>query len=120
MKHENGHKEDNENSKFKSDISTHADVYIDQMKDESFSSTTDDFKTGNVGSFGNYLLNMDASPDFTTGEILSKMDSFNKTNTGGIQIQRPGLNGVLQKGSLSLEAVYKGQTYPIPYKKINE
>jgi len=35
------------------------------------------------------------------------MDSFNKTNTGGFQIQRPGLNGVLQKGSLSLEAVYK-------------
>lgn len=120
MKHENGHKEDNENPNFKSDLSTHADVYIDQMKDESFSSATDDFKTGNVGSFGNYLLNMDASPDFTTGEILSKMDSFNKTNTGGFQIQRPGLNGVFQKGSLSLEAVYKGKTYPISYKKIHE
>ena len=120
MKHENGHKEDNENRNFKSDLSTHADVYIDQMKDESFSSATDGFKTGNVGSFGNYLLNMDASPDFGIGEILSKMDSFNKTNTGGFQIQRPGLNGVLLKGSLSLEAVYKGQFYPISYKKINE
>jgi len=63
---------------------------------------------------------MDASLDFTTGEILSKMGSFNKTNAGGFQIQRPGLNGVLQKGSLSLEAVYKGKTHPISYKKINE
>lgn len=63
---------------------------------------------------------MDSRPDFTIGEILSKISLFNKTNTGGIQLQRPGLNGVLQKGSLSLETVYKGQTYPISYKKINE
>lgn len=90
------------------------------MKDESFSSATDDFKIGSVGSFGNYLLNMDASPDFTTGEILSKMDSFNKTNTGGFQLQRYGLNGILHKGSLSLETIYEGETRPILYKKINE
>ncbi len=119
MKHENGHKEDNEKPNFKGDISTHADVYVDQMSDNSFSSTTSDFKIGSAGSFGNYLLNMDKSTEFSQNDIISKMNSFNQTNTGGLQIKRSGDNfGNFPKGSLSLELKYKGLTYPIPYEKV--
>lgn len=41
MKQENNHKEDNQNLKFSgSTLSTHADVYINQMSDSNFSSTS--------------------------------------------------------------------------------
>jgi hypothetical protein len=77
-------------------------------------------KIGTAASFGNYLLNMDRK-DFGQNAILSKMDSFNQSNTGGLQIQRQGDNfGNFAKGTLSLELQYKGNTYPIQYEKINE
>lgn len=122
MKHENNHKEDNQNPKFLGNtLSTHADVYLNQMNDSNFSSTTSDFKIGTAASFGNYLLNMDQSTDFGQGSILSKMDAFNQSNTGGLQLQRQGDNfGNFTKGTLSLEVQYKGNTYPIKYEKINE
>jgi len=119
MKHENGHKEDNENPKFEGDLSTHADVYIDQMSHSSFSSTTSDFKKGSAGSFGNYLLNMDKSTGFSQNDIISKMDSFNQSNTGGLQIKRSGDNfGNFSKGTLSLDLKYESQPYSIPYEKV--
>ena len=121
MKHENGHKEDNESPTFSSTLSTHADVYIGQMSDKSFGSTTDDFKVGIGSSFGNYLLNMDKGTDFGQSEIESKMDSFNSTNTAGMSIQRTGDNfGMHPQGTLDLELQYKGNTYPIKYEKIKE
>ncbi len=62
---------------------------------------------------------MDKSTEFSQNDIISKMDSFNQTNTGGLQIKRSGDNfGNFPKGSLSLELKYKGLTYPIPYEKV--
>ena len=117
MKHENAHKEDNENSKFESTLSTHADVYNIQMSDSSFGSTTDEFKIGTAASFGNYLLNMDQSSEFGVNEILSKVETFNASNKGGLQIQTP--LGAFSKGTLYLDLIYKKQTYPIDYEKVD-
>jgi uncharacterized protein RhaS with RHS repeats len=58
MRHENNHKEDNEKKGFISTLSTHADVYINQIKDAEFGSTPTNFQKGIAASFGNYLLNM--------------------------------------------------------------
>lgn len=101
MKHENGHKEDNEKSDFKSNLSNHADVYIDQMSYKSFSSTTNDFKLGTGSAFTNYLLNMDQGNEFAQNEIVQKIETFNETNQGGMYIQPP--MGNFAKGTLSLE-----------------
>ncbi|HEX8577020.1 MAG TPA: DUF6443 domain-containing protein [Flavobacterium sp.] len=117
MKHENNHKEDNENSKFESTLSTHADVYINQMSDSSFKSTTDEFKTGTAASFANYLLNMDQSPGFGVNQILSKVDTFNAKNTGGLQLQAPG--HPFSKGTMYLDLIYENKTAPIEYEKVN-
>lgn len=120
MRHENNHKEDNEKKGFTSNLSTHADVYINQMKDAEFSSTPTDFQIGIAASFGNYLLNMDKK-DFGQTEILSKMNSFNKSNASGFQIQRRGDNfSNFAAGTLSLELQYKGNTCPINYKNNDE
>ncbi|TCN49911.1 RHS repeat-associated core domain-containing protein [Flavobacterium circumlabens] len=119
MKHENGHKENNEDKNFKSDLSNHADVYIDQMKDNGFSTTSDEYRTGIAGSFGNYLLNMDQSTEFSSSDILKKINTFNNTNKGGIQIKRQGENyGPAVKGNWSLELIYKGGTASIDYEKV--
>jgi hypothetical protein len=91
------------------------------MSDSNFSSTSSDFKIETAASFGNYLLNMDNRSEFGQGSILSKIDSFNQSNTGGLQLQRQGENfGNFAKGTLNLGLQYKGNTYPIKYEKINE
>jgi RHS repeat-associated protein len=122
LKHENLHKEDNENPKFESTLATHSDVYIGQMKDKSFGdSRPDDFKIRIAGSFANYLLNMDQRPEFDQSDVESRMNLFNTTNTGGMTIKRAGDNfGSHPKGTLDLEIQYKGNFYPSKYEKINE
>ena len=117
MSHENGHKENNEKSDFKSNLSNHADVYIDQMSDKSFSSTTNDFKLGTGSSFANYLLNMDQGNEFGQNEIVQKIETFNETNQGGMYIQPP--MGNFAKGTLSLEIQQNGNTYPVKYEKVD-
>lgn len=89
IKHENFHKEDNEIPGFTSTLLTHAAVYVKQVKDVSFATTPVDFKVGIAKSFGNYLLNMDKSTNFTVSEILTKISEFN-TNPFGMSIVRTG------------------------------
>jgi hypothetical protein len=49
------------------------------------------------------------------------MNSFNESNASGFHIQRQGDNfGNFASGTLSLELKYKGNTYPINYKKNDE
>ncbi|MEO8240627.1 MAG: hypothetical protein ABI576_21160 [Flavobacterium sp.] len=119
IKHENFHKEDNEDITFKSTLSNHAYVYIRQVSDITFATTPPDFKVEMAGSFMNYLLNMDKRIDFTSSEILSRMDQFNK-NPYGLVVGRPAPAGVLQKGQLVLELKYNNKTYEAIYKLINE
>ena len=121
IKHEDFHRIDFESDEFDGDLSTHVDVYINQMSDNSFAKTNDEFKTGMAGSLGQYLLNMDKKEGFGQNLIQEKMDSFNSSNLGGLIIQRAGGNiGMYPKGTLNLEVLYKGQTYPVPNKKIDE
>lgn len=121
IKHEDFHRIDFENDNFEGNLSTHADVYINQMHDRTFAKTNDEFKTGMAGSFGQYLLNMDRKDGFGQNEIQDKIDTFNSSNIGGLIIQRAGgASGMYPKGTLNLEVIYKGETYPVPYKKIDE
>lgn len=120
IKHEDFHRLDNSNPEFRgSTLSTHADVYLSQMNDESFDKTTDVFKMSMAGSFGNYLLNMDAREgDFSRNDIIDKIDSFNQ-NPHGLYIQPPSQN--YARGSLQIKISHNGQSYePIEYKKIDE
>ncbi len=121
LKHENLHKEDNENPNFKSSLLTHADVYLGQMNDKTFDGTTKDFKNGMAGSFANYLLNIDKSPDFNPRDFETRLDSFNSINKNLMELKRQGDDfGNHPKGSLNLELKFKGKSYDAIYKKINE
>lgn len=114
IKHENLHQQDNSSGN-QSNLSTHADVYLGQFGDKSFTNTTPDFKIGTISSFTNYLLNMDQSNDYGQNEIMSKINSFNALNTG-YQINGP--IGNFAKGTLSLQIQNGNNTYDAQYKKI--
>ncbi len=81
LKHEIFHVDDDKDPDFKSDLSTHADVYIKVANDPTYKNTTLDFRKLNAGSFANYLLNMDKStdPTITRDVIVKKMEQFNST-----------------------------------------
>ncbi|WP_264535762.1 hypothetical protein [Flavobacterium sp. N1736] len=117
IKHEIFHVEDNRKSGFKTDISTHADVYVKAANDYTFNNTTDDFKKDIAGSFAKYLLNMATDANISLSDILAKIDSFNKNNAG-VQILKP--IGIITKANLSLRVQYKNViSDSIKYEKID-
>jgi hypothetical protein len=73
-----------------SNLSTHIDVYLNQMKHTSFTKTTDDnpnsFKPSIIRSMAIYILNMDKkkNPDntfkYNKADVKDKMDTFNNLN----------------------------------------
>ncbi len=117
LQHENFHKRDNDNPNFVYSNSAHVDVYTNQMSDKTFSSTTDDFKISMGGSIGNYILNLDRDSSTGQNDILSKIEKFNGTNVGGLQLVPQIMGNNYPKGTLELELQYKGQNYPIKYEK---
>ena len=126
LKHEifhvddNIYKKKNPDSKYKNVLDSHADVYIKGANDPTYKDTTDDFKKENAGSFGNYLLNMDKSPDaaITRDVIIKKMEQFNKNSTG---VKVMFSDYYMQKGGLQLQVEYKGkQEGYIPFEKVDE
>jgi len=73
-----------------------------------------------MGSFGNYLLNMDKSDDatITRDVIIKKMEQFNKNSTG---VKVMFSDHYMQKGGLQLQVEYKGkQEGYIPFEKVDE
>jgi len=80
IKHEIFHVDDhiwqknNPTIKPKNYLVAHADVYIKAANDPTYNkNTTLDFRKGNTGSFANYLLNMDKSPDTAiTRDVIGK------------------------------------------------
>lgn len=89
--------------------------------DPSSSNTTPDLKLGIANSFGNYLLNMDQRANFSQSEIDSKINQFNKSNTGDLIMKPAGENfGNRKKGTLDLNIIYKNKPYKVSYEKINE
>lgn len=119
IKHEIFHVDDNKIPNFKSNLSTHADVYIKAAtKDDNFKNTTIEFQKGNAGSFANYLLNMDKRPEFSQNEILAKITEYNK-NKGRVKILGPQMN--FSKGTLNLRVqVDNVPSDYITYEPINE
>jgi len=69
-----------------SNLSTHIDVYLNQITDLSFSKTTDPFQLSIIRSLAIYILNMDKKkyPDDTfvykQSDVKDKMDTFNNLN----------------------------------------
>ncbi len=114
MRHENAHQLDIKN-KVRTDLKTHAEVYLYQMNDDSFKNSPDSFKIGAMKSFGNYLLNMDQSPDYSNMDIWNAIDAFNELGTGGV-IKQPGN---FAKGTLNLQGSYNNQKVEIKYEKVD-
>ncbi|WP_158960973.1 RHS repeat-associated core domain-containing protein [Myroides fluvii] len=113
MRHENEHQIEN-NDRTTKNLKTHTDVYLYQMNDDSFRNSPDDFKVGIMKSFGNYLLNMDKSSDYSNMDIWNAIDAFNELGTGGV-IKQPGN---FAKGTLSLQGSYNNQKVEIKYEKV--
>lgn len=114
LKHEifhvddNIYKKDHPNIKLKNILEIHADVYIKAANDPTYKDTTDPFRLGNVGSFANYLLNMDVSPDatITRDVIAKKIVEFNQNTTGTKVLIA---DYYLQKGGLKLIVQVNGK-----------
>jgi RHS repeat-associated protein len=77
------------------DYSDHVDVYIQQMKDPSFSSTTQEFKEGMVGSAGNYLMNQASQ---VRGQVDARMRDQIKT-----------INSLIKRFDMILNVYWSGQ-----------
>ncbi|WP_408076238.1 RHS repeat-associated core domain-containing protein [Flavobacterium rhizophilum] len=87
-----------------STFKNHAEIYYQQMKDDTFSRTTDSFKSGTVTSFALYLLNMDKSTEENhTSSIESLINNFNALNTG-YKLIVP--NPTYQKGNLNIIKIH--------------
>ncbi len=114
LKHEIFHVDDNIYKKNhpnfipKNVLDSHADVYIKAANDPTYKDTTEDFRIGNAGSFANYLLNMDKSPDatITRDVIAKKVEAFNK-NVTNVKVRIADIYP--QKGSLTLQLVIDGK-----------
>jgi Metallopeptidase toxin 2 len=115
--HENLHKKDfaerdiNPNKKI--DLMSHTNIYLKQMEDLSFAGTTDEFKRGIVGSFVNYLMNMDrlgkSNNEYNPNTVRNKIDEFNALGNG-YQIVIPGYGGQAE-GSLNPDIYFQGNKF---------
>ena len=120
LKHEIFHVDDNRNHIVNTYI-THADVYLNQMKHESFKNTKLDFKEGMAQSFCNYLLNIDKKNmrEQTIYNhdtvILERIRQFNIEHLGVMTIIAPEF-GKYITGQLSLEVKMNGYlAQPVNY-----
>ena len=85
--HEQQHRVDNVNG-VQSSFESHANVYISQMGDESFSKTTDGFQSGTINNMMEYVLGV---KDRSTQRKL--INSFNNTNKGGYRMDESHTSG---------------------------
>lgn len=114
LKHEIFHVDDNiykkshPNIQPKNILDSHADVYVKAANDPTYEHTTEKFRIGNAGSFANYLLNMDKSPDATVTRdvIAKKIEAFNK-NVTNVKVRIADIYP--QKGALKLQLVIDGK-----------
>ncbi|MDM1073757.1 hypothetical protein HX001_14805 [Empedobacter brevis] len=76
LKHENFHKEDDAKG-IKTTYETHASVYMRQMQDATFNNTSNDFKTGMMESFMQYLQGAKDNKQNGYSELINKFNSSN-------------------------------------------
>ncbi|PXY45015.1 hypothetical protein [Flavobacterium hydrophilum] len=111
LKHEILHVIDNIN-KVEDTYETHANVYLKQMKDDSFKDSNVDYKSSVVYSFCNYLLNIDQQKkrenlNYNHNIVISKINEFNLEHQGKIKIIAPEF-GQYSLGNLSLSFEING------------
>jgi len=120
LKHENFHKLDYINGvKTEGKLYNHLDVYLKQMADPTFNKGTAEFQRGSIGSFGNYLLQMNED-EINPNKLNSYINQFNTTNSAGYKI---GITQFNSNGTPSMEGVSpNGGTFPLKKdeKKIKE
>jgi hypothetical protein len=91
MYHEKLHQDDQKSGKFFKDIDfeglmNHSDIYLKQMQDDSFISTSQDFKGGQINAFRGYLektLNKSSSTfdeKESVQNVMNLVHSFNETS----------------------------------------
>ncbi|MFB9108963.1 hypothetical protein [Flavobacterium gyeonganense] len=111
LKHEILHVIDNIN-KVEDTYETHANVYLKQMKDDSFKDSNVDYQSSVVYSFCNYLLNIDQQKkrenlNYDHNIVISKINEFNLEHQGKIKIIAPEF-GQYSLGNLSLSFEMNG------------
>ena len=79
LKHENFHKEDDAKN-IETTYESHASVYMRQMQDDTFSNTSDDFKTGMIENFMQYLQ---GAKDNKQDGYSNLIKEFNSSNING-------------------------------------
>ncbi|MDR6525890.1 RHS repeat-associated protein [Chryseobacterium rhizosphaerae] len=102
LKHENFHKIDFlDGNKTEGKLYNHLDVYLNQMADPTFKKGTAPFQRASIGSFGNYLLQMNED-ETNSGKLNSYIERFNQTNSGGYKIRVTQFNS---NGIPSMEGI---------------
>jgi len=88
--HEKDHKDLGQGEEKISNL-THAGVYLDQMRDKTFSNTTTDFKNQTTGGFIGILSQAIIKEGAQDSQIQGLVDQYNKLNTGyQISFERTG------------------------------
>lgn len=86
LTHEKGHKTNYEN-KVTENLQTHVNVYLGEIKDQTFRKGTEAFQKGIVGSLSNYLLNYYVrETNGGTGQLDKYIGDFNKNNKAGFKL----------------------------------
>jgi RHS repeat-associated protein len=118
LKHERLHQIDNKNPQNEVTYASHANVYLKQVGDKTFASTTTEFKLGIIGSFSEYLLNDYASQEgASASNINSLISSFNNLKNGFTLTfnEHPAIYAL---STISVQNNNTGVEYkPIEYKK---
>jgi len=83
--HESRHKKNIENG-VTENLQTHAQVYLDQIEDATFTKATAAFQTGTIASFGEYLLNYYAREASNPQQLEKFVTEFNQKNKAGYSI----------------------------------
>jgi RHS repeat-associated protein len=103
--HENGHKSDFIKKEPSSYLS-HARVYLNQLKDESFNKVPEKMQLGLVASFANHLLNYQAEEGLNGPvDVVGLVEDFNKSNKSGFALT---INVSYTATSAYSYSIYKG------------
>jgi hypothetical protein len=85
---------------------SHARVYLNQLKDESFNKVPEKMQLGLVASFANHLLNYQAEEGLNGPvDVVGLVEDFNKSNKSGFALT---INVSYTATSAYSYSIYKG------------
>jgi RHS repeat-associated protein len=112
--HEKYHQVDNKKG-IESNLLTHVDVYLNQITDATFKTTTSEQQLGTISSFGNYLMNYYEEAFGNPYKVVTeKIQKFNQSNKLGYTM------GFSELNPHEINFRIKGEIYTSIYEKIHE